>query len=139
MDHQELVDREEIRELKHAYCWRYDTGDLDGLMRLFTADAVCDLDAFGSWRGAEEIRLGYARQMAATNIPGSRLHSAGNPVIRVDGDRARGWWYLVDYDTEPETTAPVRILATYEDDYRRTDDGWRISHTRLTIRWRTPG
>jgi len=139
VDRTEAADREAIQELKHAYCWRYDTGDLDGLMELFTPDAVCDLDAFGSWRGTEEIRRGYARQMAATGIPGTRLHSVSNPLIRISGDRAKGWWYLVDYDTSPGCNAPVRILATYDDDYLRTDGGWRIAHTRLSIRWRVPG
>ncbi|MEY9211754.1 nuclear transport factor 2 family protein [Thermobifida halotolerans] len=138
MEHGTPADREAIAELKHAYCWHYDTGDLDALMRLFTADAVCDLDAFGSWRSAEEIRQGYARQMAATGIPGTRLHSVSNPVIRVNGDRAKGWWYLVDYNIEPGCTAPVRILATYDDDYLRTEEGWRIERTRLSIRWRCP-
>lgn len=125
-----------IHELKHAYCWHYDEGNLDGLMSLFIPDAVCDLGTFGSWQGMDEIRRGYARQMAATGIPGTRLHSVSNPLITVDGDLAKGRWYIADYNIEPDCPAPVRILGTYDDDYLRDRGAWKIAHTRLAIRWR---
>src|SRR5215218_9831772 len=95
------IAEDEIRELKHEYCWAYDAGDLSRLMHLFTDDAVCELGPFGTWRGREEIERGYRDQMVASRVPGGRLHSVSNPLITVDGDTATGRWYLTDYDIEP--------------------------------------
>jgi len=126
---------DEIRELKHEYCWAFDAGDLDRVMDLFTDDAVCELGPFGAWRGRAEIERGYREQMVYSRVPGGRLHAVTNEVIAVDGDTATGRWYLVDYDIEPGTTQPVRLLATYADGYRREGGRWRIATTSLTIHW----
>jgi len=131
----ELLDRYQIAELKHAYCWAFDEADLEGLMALFTADAVCELGTFGTWTGGEEIRSGYRHQFVASKVPGGRLHSVSNPVLRISGDNATGRWYVVDYDIEAATVQPVRILATYEDSYRLESGGWRIARTSLKIHW----
>jgi ketosteroid isomerase-like protein len=126
-------DVEQIKQLKHEYCWAFDSGDLGRLMALFTDDAVCELGPFGTWRGRADIERGYRSQMVASRVPGGRLHSVSNAIITVDGDHASGHWYLVDYDIEPGTTQPVRLLAAYHDTYRRDADRWRMSVTSLTI------
>jgi ketosteroid isomerase-like protein len=133
-----LVDLRRIEQLKYDYCWRYDSGDLDALMGLFTDEAVCEMGLFGIWRGRDEIRRGYAEVMRTTGIPGSRRHAPANPQIEVDGDVARGRWYLIDYRTEENVTQPVRIIATYEDEYRRSGARWLVSHTSLTVHWIEP-
>jgi ketosteroid isomerase-like protein len=43
-----MGDADEIRTLKHEYCWAFDADDLAGVMDLFTDDAVCDLGPFGT-------------------------------------------------------------------------------------------
>lgn len=126
---------EQIRALKHEYCWAFDAGDLHRLLDLFTDDAVCELGPFGTWRGKQEIENGYRDQMVASRVPGGRLHSVTNALIAVDGDRATGRWYLVDYDIEPGTPQPVRLLATYADTYRREGGRWRFAVTSVTIHW----
>lgn len=135
---QSSTDVEAVRDVKHRYCWSFDTADLEGLIALFTADAVCELGPFGSWHGIAEIRAGYQAQMADSGVPGGRLHSVSNDLIDVAGDRATGRWYLVDYDISPGTVNPARILATYADEYRREGDTWRIARTALQIHWRAP-
>lgn len=130
-----MVDLRRIEQLKYDYCWSYDTGDLEALMDLFVDDAVCELGMFGTWRGRQEIRQGYADLMAATGIPGSRRHAPANPQIEVSGDVARGRWYLVDYRTEEDVTQPVRIISTYDDEYVRSDGRWLVRRTSLTIEW----
>jgi hypothetical protein len=127
-----------VEQLKYDYCWAYDTGDLDALVRLFTDDAVCEMGLFGTWRGADEIRAGYADVMASTGIPGSRRHMPGNPRITVDGRTARGRWYLIDYRTEPGVTQPTRIIASYDDEYTNEGDRWLIGRTTLEVHWVEP-
>lgn len=138
IDSETLVDLRRIEQLKYDYCWRYDSGDLDGLVELFTEDAVCELGPFGTWRGRTEIRAGYGALITATGIPGSRRHAPANPLIEVTGDSARGRWYLIDYRTEPDVAQPVRIIATYDDEYQRAGARWQVRRTSLEIQWMEP-
>jgi hypothetical protein len=126
-----------IRRLKHQYCWCFDAADLDGLITLFTADAVCELGPFGTWRGVEDIRAGFAKQMVSSGVPGGVMHVVSNPLIEMDGNQARGRWYLVDYATSPDVVSPVKIVATYDDDYRCERGDWLIARTSLQVRWRS--
>ncbi len=133
-----LVALRRIEQLKYDYCWAYDSGDLDAVVGLFTEDAVCEMGFFGTWRGRAEIRAGYADVMASTGIPGSRRHMPGNPQITVEGEAARGRWYLVDYRTEAGVAQPTRIIASYDDLYSREGDRWLISRTSLEVHWVEP-
>jgi ketosteroid isomerase-like protein len=130
------TDADQIRDLNHRYCWCFDAADLEGLVSVFTDDAVCDLGPFGTWRGIAEIRAGFAAQMI-DSVPGGRLHSVSNDLIDVHGDTATGRWYLVDYDISPGSTTPVRIVAHCAEEYRRVDGRWLIRRTALQIRWRS--
>ena len=138
IDLETLVDLRRIEQLKYDYCWRYDCGDLDALMEMFTVDAVCEMGLFGVWHGREEIKQGYAAVMRSTGIPGSRRHAPVNPQIEVSGDVAHGRWYLIDYRTEAVVTQPVRIVATYDDEYQRSGAGWLVRRSVMTVQWIEP-
>lgn len=138
LDLETLVTLRQVEQLKYDYCRNYDSGDIDALVRLFTRDAICEMGFFGTWHGLDQIRTGYSDLMTSTGIPGSRRHLPSNPQIEVDGDWARGRWYLVDYRTEPGVTQPVRIIASYDDDYARVDGRWLIRRTALEVHWVEP-
>jgi hypothetical protein len=125
-----------ICDLKSRYCWSFDDGHLDGVVSLFTEDAVCELGTFGSWNGRDEIVDGYRAQMVDSQVPGGRMHALSNPLIEVDGDSATGRWYLVDYDISGRHEQPIRLLASYRDEYRYVDGRWLMARTALTIHWR---
>lgn len=56
------------------------------------------------------------------------VHFAGQPEIRVDGDRAEGTWCLEDTVIAKAFRVLIRGSAFYEETYRRcADGGWRIS------------
>jgi hypothetical protein len=52
-----------------------------------------------------------------------------HPEIDVDGDEATATWYLQDRVIVPEYNFMLYGAAFYNDRYRRTPDGWRISAT----------
>lgn len=133
-----LVELRRVEQLKYDYCWAYDEGDLDRLVGLFTADAVCELGFFGTWRGSAEIRTGYGELMAATGIPGSRRHAVTNPAIELDRDTSTARWCVLDFRTEPGLAQPVRIVALADDEYRRVDGAWLITRSRLDVQWVEP-
>src|SRR5581483_8908638 len=56
-------------------------------------------------------------------------HRVTHPEITVDGDEATGVWYLQDRVIVTEFNFMLIGAAFYNDTYRRTPDGWKISAT----------
>jgi hypothetical protein len=56
-------------------------------------------------------------------------HRVTHPEIQVDGDEATGTWYLQDRVIVADFNFMLFGAAFYEDRYRRTPDGWKISAT----------
>ena len=56
-------------------------------------------------------------------------HRVTHPEITVTGDTASGSWYLQDRVIVAEFNFMLIGAAFYRDQYRRTDDGWKISGT----------
>ncbi len=133
-----LVELRRVEQLKYDCCWAYDEGDLDGLVSLFTHDAICELGFFGTRRGADQIRQGYGDLMAATGIPGSRRHAVTNPAIDIAGESATARWCVLDFRTEDGLAQPVRTVALAHDECRRVDGSWRIARSRLDLQWVEP-
>jgi hypothetical protein len=113
----------------HALCARYmaytSQFAADGWLDVFTPDA--EYHAFGTAYTLER----FPALLAAA----PRGQFIGNmPVVDLDGDRATGMQHFVFID---QTTHDMR-LGWYNDEYRRTADGWRI-HRRSTTFMRKHG
>ena len=62
-DFQEL---EKVRQLRIQYSHYYDTGDIDGIVSLFTEDAIVDAGVHGGAEGIDNVRDYFAEQRQAT-------------------------------------------------------------------------
>lgn len=119
--------------------------DLTDYAECFTEDAVWErvgegaeplnyhLDSRASGRaGIVADRL--AVRAANHTGPGTtRWHMATNVAVSVTSrDTARAWtsWIFVDSGVEPKQ---VRNVGFYQDDFRRTDQGWKLAHRRFSI------
>lgn len=121
----------DIRKLKARYLNACDAKNVDAIRACFTEDAVIEFPPLGSF-GLDGL-IDIFTQMAATT-PITDVHHGHNGEIEVNGDTATGKWNLgfATYDPREKT---FRMLASfYDDEYRKTDDGWRISFTRSTPR-----
>jgi hypothetical protein len=145
----ELLEIEEIRQLRIMYSHYFDGGQVDDLANLFTEDAVCEFteDFGGNWVGREAIKAGYARY-ATPNRAFSFMHANTNPWIRLLGPtEANGRWYLLDIALGEGTENPLSLFGVYDDVYRKVDGRWMIARTRIDFLWpkrsffgyRTPG
>ena len=118
-----LEDIEEIKKLKHRYCYYCDDNyDADGIANLFIEDALWDGGMRGRAEGREEIRRFFigARQ----SLP-LAVHMVMNPIIEVDGDFAKGTWYLFQACTFADGNRAVWGSARYDDEYVRVDGEWK--------------
>ena len=131
-----LEDIEAIKRLKYRYADACDRGyDADALADLFTEDAVWDGGLFGRYEGREAIRQFF--QGVSSEIVFA-LHYMMNPIIDVDGDQARGAWYLFQTCTFAEGNTAIWGAARYDEHYRRVDGGWKFFRLNLISSFWTP-
>jgi len=135
---EELLEIEEIKNLRIMYSHYFDGGDLDNLAALFTEDAICEFgeEYGGNWVGRDTIRTNYANYATEGLLPHSFMHANTNPWIRLTGpNTANGRWYLLDLNLRAEAENPLSLFGIYDDLYRKVDDTWLISKTRIDFLW----
>ncbi len=131
-----LEDIEAIKRLKARYCaYCDDNYDADNLVNLFTEDAVWEADMRGRVEGSEEIRNFFIK--AHQRLPFA-IHIVMNPIIEVDGDKAKGTWYLFQACTHAEGNQAVWGSARYDEEYVRVNGEWKFKNLKLTSFFWTP-
>jgi hypothetical protein len=125
---QELSDRLEIQDQITAYSYAVDFHRWDDLDDIFTADAQLDFSASGGDKGGlTEIKAFFDK---ALNLFAGHQHLMGNTAVQLAGDSATSQtlchnpMYLAGKDGEQKV---IFVGIWYHDEWRRTDDGWRIS------------
>ena len=138
----QLLEIEKIRKVRRLYSQLMDLQDIDGLADLLTEDAICEFGPHGTWRGRDEIRAnwyGWFNNAAATGkgLPYGGFHMTTNLWIELVGpDRAISRSYLQSVYHEPNPrVSPIGLFGMYDEDYRKTGGGWKISHCRFQIFW----
>ena len=131
-----LEDIEEIKVLKRRYCAACDDNfDPDGIASLFTEDAVWDGGTRAKMEGRDEIRSFF--QNGPERVPFA-VHMVLNPIIEVNGDTAKGTWYLLQPCTWADSNRAIWGSARYDEDYVRVDGHWMFKHLRVTSYFWTP-
>ncbi len=134
---QELLDKDAIKEL--VYEWDYLTDervDSDDVIDTFcTDDVIYDAGPLGRTEGKDAFKE-VAREIWDEELFFTR-HMRSNPVIDVDGDEATGKWYAEIPSITGDGEA-VWMQGTYEIDFRRVDDDWKISKYTFDFAYATP-
>ena len=128
----ELVDRQALQDVMLRYAKGVDERDM-ALYRSCFADDVEVLDFGPEPIHGAEAWVAFVSE--ALKAYGPTQHMLGPQLAEIDGDTAttRSDVQALHYFAD----APTRTLilwATYETDYRRTAEGWRISRHRLVPR-----
>lgn len=133
---QRLVDIEDIKILKRRYARYCDDGyDPEGIASCFTEDGVWD----GGAMGLAETRQGIKDYFtAAPGLVAFAVHYTTNPIIEVDGDSARGTWYLWQPMVMAEGDQAMWLAAHYHEKYRREGDHWLIERLEIDIKSFSP-
>jgi len=130
-----LEDLEALRRLKADYCERCDRGAPgEAVAELFADDAEIEIVPSG-----EQAR-GRAEIVAFYGALGGRFalaaHLLANPRLEVEGDAARGRWWMLMPALDGLGGAPRErlLLAEYDEEYRRVEGAWRILRMRVELR-----
>jgi len=127
----ELLDRQAIADLIHAYCFYFDNNEPDAVAALFTEDATVDYGPeaptiVGSSAIATTIAVGLERTFAATS------HHVSNIQIVFEGPaQAHSVTYLYAWHRYVDGSPDGELWGRYRHRFVRTDAGWRICELRL--------
>jgi hypothetical protein len=126
-----LEDLEELRALKWRYCHFSDQGwpgagsDHEAWIALFTEDAVWDTGGVTQSLGdREELRRWHREVVSSGSMS---VHIVGNGGLFLEGDEARGLWHALTPLTNADRSLASWSCGVFEDRFRRTENGWRIS------------
>jgi len=127
-----LEDIEAIKQLKARYCAVCDDDhNPDKITTLFVEDGIWEGGDFGKAQGHAGIRKlfeGFRKLISFSQ------HNVMNPIIEVDGNRAKGVWYLLGPFTFRKDNGARWIACKYEDDYVKVNGEWKYQHLRAIIR-----
>ena len=129
-------DIEAIKRLKARYCAICDDNhNPDKITTLFVEDGIWEGAGVGHHQGHQAIRALF--QSFQERISFSQ-HNVMNPIIEVDGDRAKGTWYLLGPFTFRKGNRALWLAARYEDDYVKINGEWKFKHLRAIGRMAAP-
>lgn len=131
----ELIAKDEIRDLLHRYCRAVDRCDDDLLDQLYHADATEDHGrVIGS---AAEFRVHALARLRDQWT--STQHVLGSVLIELDGEVAFSEAYLLAFHVRRAEIDGRRLLdvlgARYVDRLERRDGAWRIAHRVVVKDW----
>lgn len=122
----EISDRFEIQQLLTDYSTAIDQRRFDDLDRVFTADAYIDYRAMGGIDGRyPEVKAWLAQVLP--NFP-AYAHLLGNLSITFDGDTATS--RVICFNPMVINAENKQILFCgmwYDDEFVRTEQGWRMT------------
>ncbi len=136
---QEMLDKEAIMQNQYQYAWCVDTKNWEEFANVFSDDLVVDM----RYRFPDKPVAHYAPKEWAENVKKivsglqATQHFMSNFKIDVDGDTAtcrcyvRAMHFLPNMDGDPW----MQCFSLYNNKYKRTEKGWKISFLKITHWW----
>lgn len=131
-----LEDIEEIKKLKSRYVYCLDERDWDGVLDYFTDDAKVDFGAFGKYEGKKELVKFFKETFPP--VTSFTVHMTQDPIIEIDGDKAKGRWYMHESFTLAEKDSAAWGAVRYDEEFVREKGKWKCKSSFLKIFYLTP-
>jgi len=139
LSQQELSDRFEIQDLVFHYADLIDRKQIDQLRSdVFTADVHIDYSAMGGSVGDLEETITFLNASLTDELFPATQHLNANVQVELQGDTATGrvmCFNPMDMTVAEGSTQTFFLGLWYLDEYRRTDEGWRISRREEVKSW----
>jgi uncharacterized protein (TIGR02246 family) len=122
---QRLLDIEAIKKLRGQYTRAIDTKDWDLYGACLAEDARLATDG-----GVNEGRDTIVTNISQALTSAKTVHHLHTPEIEVTGDAATAIWAMNDYVDFGKFL--LRGYGHYNEEYVRTDEGWKIKSSTLS-------
>ena len=129
-----LEDIEEIKTMHREYVFWLINHQWEDMVECFTDDATAVIATNPPCKGKKEIAKLFTGIFAKV-IPWDEGHVIAQPVISVEGDRAKGHWILFVFYPEPEGGW---LQTRYDCEYARVDGKWKFSSLIFKAPWPVP-
>lgn len=127
-----MSDEFAIQQTLNTYSYNATIGDLPAMVATFAADGVWEVPGIGALcTGHEEILA------AAQGITGAieyMVQMNSPAIIEVDGDTATAKSIIREAGKYAGRNTNLEVLGLYEDQLKRTADGWRFAKRSFTVR-----
>jgi hypothetical protein len=123
------ADWQDISDVLIRYATGIDTRDWDLFRTCFTADCHADYGDIGVWEGVEAITEFMVTAHAGM---GHTMHRVTNHAIRASGSAAVARSYIDAVLMAEDGESGLEALGFYDDEFARTDDGWKIARRTYT-------
>jgi hypothetical protein len=132
---QTLEDIEEIRRLHHDYVYQLNNKQYDEIIASFADDGWANIWKHGLHKGKAELTKLFKVNITQINA-GSVAHFVVEPVITVDGDKARGYWMLYMLFSDPVTGLPSKwSQGRHDAEYVKINGKWKFYSVKFTRPW----
>ena len=129
----------EITRRVYEYAYGIDSRDWVLYRSIFTDEVTMDFSSYNGTGGAQVMSADdwvAGVQPLFTGLDATQ-HTMSNPLVDVDGDRARCRMYMQAVHVLHDDPAPeFTIAGFYDDQLVLTDERWRIDAVTLTVWWR---
>lgn len=124
-----------LQNLISRYVWALDTGDIEGVCRVFTRDAVVQDTGGNRYEGLQAIR-GYFTSLTLRPDFRGRQHHVDHCLFEREGDgvRCRSYWTVTQWLTG-ENRKILAVVGHSSDLFVRDGGEWRFAE-RLLHYWR---
>jgi ketosteroid isomerase-like protein len=130
LDIEELLAREEIRDVMRRYVRGVDRYDLDAIRSCYHADAT---DERGPYQGDVDGFIAYLDSDRGLRMFSRTTHSVTDHAVAVDGDSATCESVTIAHHRLPEEHYLVGLR--YLDLFARRDGEWRIARRKVAYDW----
>lgn len=124
---------ESIKQLKYRYLRACDNKDPATIKQCYESGEIAlDFGRVGTFRSADELVQVFTALACNPHIV--EMHHAHNPEITMhDDENATGQWSLYYFLINTRDKMTTQLGGYYQDRYRLTDEGWRISASTYTV------
>ena len=133
-----LEDIEVVNKVMASYCHFINVSQWDDVMALFADNAKADWGMLGTYEGKEGIAT-YFENMVAGIMPYT-AHQMLNPIVTVEGNKAKGTFYLWAPTTVKmaDVETAIWIQGRYDNEFVKEGGKCKFSLLKYTFDFMTP-
>lgn len=107
------ADEQAVRAINPAWYKAYNAGDVEGVVSLYSDDAVLSIPGQAPARGTAQIRDAYTKDIHDTHAAGVSLNSGPNAEIAVSGDLGYEWNTFTATDKSGKTIDKGKYVTVF--------------------------
>ena len=136
---QAIEDAGAIKNMHNDYLFALNNRQWRDMAECFTEDATADIHE--KVHGKKAILKLFTDVIAKKNAgKGRDAHFAVQPVVEVDGDRAKSHWLIYIFIADPVTGHAQRwVQGRYDCEYVKLGGKWKFSVLKYTSPWPADG